>query len=112
MAIAHNLSIGGITLEYPPTKDGYQVSNPIVAGREATALSGAPLSLNVIRKKRWRLTFHPGTQYAALAALIDTQVTFVDYDGTNYTVLVTDDTPANAYPIEDHGMMTITLREV
>jgi hypothetical protein len=104
--------LGGITLDCPPTIDNYRVVNAIVSGREATALSGVPLELGVIRKKIWTLTFYPGAQYAEIMALVGTECTFVDHDGASYTVKVTGEPSISQYPLVDVGLLTITLREV
>jgi len=88
------------------------VEREIVAGREATALSGAPLSLGVIRKRVWTLTFYPGEGYEAIMAMLDTQVSFVDHDGSTYLVKVTGDGSVSGYPVSQVGKLTLTLREV
>jgi len=104
--------LGGITLDCPPTIDNYRVVNAIVTGREATALSGAPIELGVIRKKVWTLTFYPGTQYTEIMALVGKESTFVDHDGASYTVKVTGEPSISQYPLVDVGLLTLTLREV
>ena len=104
--------LGSITIDCPPTMDNYQVTHTIVAGREATSLSGSPLSLGVIRKKVWTLTFYPGTQYADIMALVGTQFTFTDHDGSETAVTITGAPSVSQYPVEDVGKMTLTLREV
>lgn len=106
------IKLGDITLNCPPTSRNYRLEHQIVAGREATALSGAPLSLGVIRKRIWTITFHPDDQYADILALIGTATTFQDYDGEIYQVMITGEPGVSSYPIEDMGMMTLTLREV
>ncbi len=108
----NTIKIGGMTLICPPTAGNYRVENVIVSGREVTALSGAPLSLGIIRKKKWTLTFHPDTQYDAIIALLETQTTFQDYDGTIYSVVVTGNPSVSKYPISTMGQMSLTLREV
>ncbi len=104
--------LGGITLDFPPTIDNYRMVNAIVSGREATALSGAPLELGVIRKRVWTLTFYPGSQYSDLMNLVGTETTFVDHDGASYTVKVTGEPSISQYPLVDVGLLTLTLREV
>lgn len=106
------MKLGNITLTCPPTPDNYRVDHRIISGREATALSGAPLSLNVIRKKVWTLSFHPNDEYMDILALMDTETTFTDYDGVIYNVVVTGEPSINRYPITDQGQMTIILREI
>ncbi len=106
------IKLGDITLNCPPTSRNYRLEHQIVAGREATALSGAPLSLGVIRKRVWSLTFHPDDQYLDILALMDTETTFQDYDGEVYDVVITGEPSVSAYPREDMGMMTLTVREI
>lgn len=106
------IKIGDITLNCPPTPSNYRLEHQIVAGREATALSGEPLSLGVIRKRVWSLTFHPDDQYLDILALMDTETTFQDYDGEVYDVVITGEPSVSSYPREDIGMMTLTVREI
>jgi hypothetical protein len=105
-------TLGGITLDFPPTPDHYRVAYRIVKGREATSLSGKPLSLGVVRKKTWTLTFYPGAQYADIIALVGTETTFTDHDGNSYTVAVMGEPEVSQYPIDSIGLITLTLREV
>jgi len=104
--------LGDIVLDFPPTADKYRVTHKIVRGREATSLTGAPLSLGVVTKKVWTLTFYPGEQYADICALFGTQTTFTDHDGTTYNVYVSGEASVLQYPIASIGLLTLTLREV
>jgi len=106
------IKIGDITLNCPPTPSNYRLEHQIVAGREATALSGGPLSLGIIRKRVWALTFHPDDQYLDILALFDTETTFQDYDGSVYDVVITGEPGVTGYPVESMGMMTVNVREV
>jgi hypothetical protein len=106
------IKLGDITLNCPPTSRNYRLEHQIVAGREATALSGAPLSLGVIRKRIWTITFHPDDQYLDILALFDTETTFQDYDGSVYDVVITGEPGVTGYPVESMGMMTVNVREV
>jgi hypothetical protein len=106
------MKLGSVTLDAPPTRDNYQVTHVIVSGRETTALSGAPLALGVIRKKVWTLTFYPGTQYAEIMAIVGTQFTFIDDDDSETTVQIMGEPSVSQYPIQDVGLMSLTLREV
>lgn len=104
--------LGGITLSFPPTPEQYRLRYRVVKGREVTALSGKPLSLGVVRKKEWTICFYPGDQYADIMALVGTETTFTDHDGSEYTVMVLGEPEVSQYPIDTLGMMTLILREV
>lgn len=109
-----DFTFGTVELNDIPLWSDYTRTSVIVAGREATSLSGTPLKLNVTRKHVWTLTFYPCDQLSDLVALFeaDESFTFTDHDGNEYTVMPMGEVPINQYPISKAGKMTITLREV
>ncbi|MCK9525925.1 MAG: hypothetical protein M0R49_08355 [Limnochordia bacterium] len=112
--IEQRLSLGGEELEFP---ESYRNQNMtcdyvIVSGRQATALSGNPLSLGVVRKREWKLSFYLKELYAHIISLLDTETTFIDHLGEEHDVIIWGSPSFSPFPYAENAMVSLVLREV
>ncbi|MDD4756103.1 MAG: hypothetical protein PHG29_08485 [Prolixibacteraceae bacterium] len=107
------MQIGSVILNVAPGPSGYTMT-PQLFGTFERALDHSLVAKNVTIKKIWRLEFYALEQVDDLAAeaVSGADVTFTDYDGTEYTTRITDLGPVSGYPRADLGRMYVVVEEV
>ncbi len=107
------MKIGNVTLNITPTSENYQMTDKLYGTMER-ALDHRLVCRNVTTKKIWRMEFYALDQSGnlALEAKSGNDLTFVDYDDSEYTVRITELGPVIGYPRSDIGRMYVILEEV
>ncbi|MCK9327081.1 MAG: hypothetical protein M0P69_16430 [Bacteroidales bacterium] len=107
------MKIGDVVLNITPTADNYQ-RTPQIFGTMQRDVEHTLRKTNVKVKHVWRLEFYVLDQVGDLVseAVKTSNITFEDYDGQTYTVLISDLGPVRGYPRADLGKMYIVLEQV
>lgn len=112
--LTQRLSLGGKELDFPESyqNQNLKLTHSIVLGRQKTALSGSPLSLGVIRKREWNLSFYLKDLYDHIVSLYDVETTFVDHLGEEHTVVIWGTPSFSPFPYSENALVHLVLREV
>ena len=112
--ITQRLSLGGQELDFPESyrNQNFTCNYIIVGGRQATSLSGAAITLGVLRKREWHLSFYLKELLSHILALVDTETTFVDHLGDEYNVIIWGEPSFSPFPYAENAMVHLVLREV
>ena len=105
------MKIGNVTLNITPTSENYQMT-PLILGAFERTIGGELKALNVLSARTWRLEFYVLDQIDAFVALKGQSTTFTDYDGAEYSVMITGFGPVTGYPRSDFGRCYLTLEEI
>lgn len=107
------MKIGDVVLNITPTAGNYQMT-PRIFGTMERDVEHTLRKTNVKVKYIWRLEFYALDQAGDLAAeaIKTSNITFEDYDGQTYTVIISDLGPVQGYPRTDLGKMYIVLEQV